>query len=61
VHPVLRLVEDDRGRGFEDLVGDLERLQVALAVDLPPDTGVRVVLGRQAVQELDVRVAVLGQ
>jgi hypothetical protein len=27
MHPVFRLVEDDRGGRFEDLVGDLQRLQ----------------------------------
>src|SRR3954468_7790091 len=57
VHPVLGLVEDERCVGLEHLVGDLERLEPVLVEDLLADLRVRAVERRQAVHELDVRVA----
>ena len=39
MHPILRLVEHDRGRRLEDLVGDLECGQAAPFVELLPDLG----------------------
>src|SRR5688572_25102465 len=55
VHAVLGLVEHDRGVGFKDLVGDLERRHAGLVEDVLADRGVAVVEGRQAVHELHVR------
>ena len=43
--------------GLEDLVGDLELLEPELLVDLRPTAVLEVVEGRQAVQELHVRIA----
>src|SRR3954452_10895985 len=57
VHPVLGLVEDERSIRLEHLVGDLERLESVLVEDLLADLRVRAVERRQAVHELDVRVA----
>ena len=41
VQPVLGLVEDDRRRRLEDLVGHFQRVEAAPFVDLAPDVGVR--------------------
>src|SRR6187401_350888 len=60
VHPVLRLVPDDRPLGLEDVVRDLKALHPEALVHLLADLGLPVVEGRQAVHELDGRVAGLG-
>ncbi len=57
VQAVLGLVEDDRGRRLEDLVGHLHGLESELLVDGLADLGLPVVEGRQAVQEFDVGIA----
>jgi hypothetical protein len=62
VQAVLRLVEDDARRRPEDLVGDLEpRGHAAVFHHLPADGRVLVVERRQAVHDLDGRVAGLRQ
>ena len=43
--------------GLEDLVGDLQAVHAVGLEDLLADLGLAVVEGRQAVQELDLRVA----
>jgi hypothetical protein len=57
VQPVLGLVEDERRRRLEDLVGHLERLEAVLRVDLPAHLGLGVVEGREAVEDLRLGVA----
>ena len=44
-------------RRLEDLVGDLHPVEAELLEDLLADLGLAVVEGRQAVHELDARVA----
>ena len=60
VHPVLGLVPDDRSLGLEDVVRDLHPVQPEPLVHLLADLGLAVVERRQAVHELDGRVAGLG-
>ena len=48
VHPVLRLVEDHRLLGLEDLVRDLHLIDAILLGDLGADGGLGVVEGGQA-------------
>ena len=51
MHPVLRLVKDDGGRGLEHLVGDLHGLPSELLAHLFPHLGLVVMVGGQAVHE----------
>src|SRR6188508_563865 len=60
VHPVLGLVPDDRAFGLEDLVRNLHAVHPEPLVHLLADLGLAVVECRQAVHELDGRVAGLG-
>src|SRR5581483_9876373 len=57
VHPVLRLVEDDRGRGFEHLLGHFHAVDPEAPGDVGADLGLGVVEGRQAVHELHEGIA----
>src|SRR4051794_10051013 len=57
VHAVLGLVEDDRGRGFEDLLGHLHLGDPEMRGEVGADLRVGVVEGREAVHEPGVRVA----
>src|SRR5919106_5918141 len=57
VHAVLRLIEYDRRRRFEHLIGDLHGVQTELLADAGADLGLAIVERRQAVHELDARIA----
>src|SRR4051794_36015690 len=57
VHAVLGLVEHDRLRRLEHLVGDFECIEARLVVEVLTDLRVAVVERRQAVHELHLRVA----
>ena len=51
MHPVLRLVKDDGGFAFEDLVRDLHAGEAELLVDLAAYGGAEVVEGGEAVHK----------
>ena len=57
VWQAVRPVEDDPALGLEDVVGDLEAVHPELLEDVLAHLGLPVVEGRQAVHELDRRVA----
>src|SRR3954451_1566396 len=56
MHPVLRLVEHDRRRRLEDLLGDFHLGDPECLEHLLADLGLRVVERGQAVHELRVRI-----
>ncbi len=57
VHTVLSLVEDDAVRALEHILSDFDAIQAELLVDVAAHLGLEVVVSRQAVHELAVRVA----